>query len=167
MDMQAGDNLTLSTLHATVHLGAHADAPSHYGVDAETIDRMSLERYLGRCTLLRVDGVQGRRIRPDDIPAPIETERVLLATGTFPDPERFREDFAALSPELIERFHGEGVRLVGIDTPAFCGIFIILACKLVSRIDRIGNARRNQAVTDPVCGTIQLMEQFIFLMNFL
>ncbi|HET9299835.1 MAG TPA: hypothetical protein VFO11_07805, partial [Candidatus Polarisedimenticolaceae bacterium] len=34
MDMARGDSLTLSTLRATVHLGAHADAPSHYGEPA-------------------------------------------------------------------------------------------------------------------------------------
>jgi stearoyl-CoA desaturase (delta-9 desaturase) len=28
-DLKRGDNITLSTLRATVHLGAHADAPSH------------------------------------------------------------------------------------------------------------------------------------------
>jgi arylformamidase len=37
LEMRRGDNLTLSTLHGTVHLGAHADAPSHYGEDAESI----------------------------------------------------------------------------------------------------------------------------------
>ncbi len=31
LDLERGDNLTLSSLHATVHLCAHADAPSHYG----------------------------------------------------------------------------------------------------------------------------------------
>ena len=30
-DLRRGDTVTLSTLRATVHLGAHADAPSHYG----------------------------------------------------------------------------------------------------------------------------------------
>ena len=47
LDMRAGDNLTLSTLRATVHLGAHADAPSHYGAAAPTIEQGPLERYLG------------------------------------------------------------------------------------------------------------------------
>ena len=49
LDMQRGDNITLSTLHATVHLGAHADAPSHYGADAASIDQRSLDYYLGEC----------------------------------------------------------------------------------------------------------------------
>ena len=34
LDLERGDSVTLSTLHATVHLGAHADAPGHYGKGA-------------------------------------------------------------------------------------------------------------------------------------
>ena len=40
-DMRRGDNITLSTLRATVHLGSHADAPSHYGQDAPAIHERS------------------------------------------------------------------------------------------------------------------------------
>jgi arylformamidase len=44
--------------------------------------------------------------------------RLLLATGTASDPETFREDFAALSPGLIDYLHGAGVKLVGTDAPS-------------------------------------------------
>jgi len=118
MEMRDGDPLTLSTLHATVHLGAHADAPSHYGQEAETIERRPLDPYLGTCQLIRVRVGRGERIPPAAIDAPIRAKRLILATGTFPDPTRFNEDFAALSPELVESLHERGVRLVGIDTPS-------------------------------------------------
>jgi len=117
-DLNRGDNITLSTLRATVHLGAHADAPSHYGAGAPAIDGRSLELYLGPCEVMRVTAARGTRITPDQLPRPIRAERVLLATGTFPDPEVFNEDFAALSPELVEYLHRMGVKLVGIDTPS-------------------------------------------------
>ena len=117
-DIHQGGNITLSTLRATVHLGAHADAPSHYGADAPTIDRRALELYLGPCEVLRVRAVPGKRITPDQLPRPVRAERVLFATGTFPDPEKFNDDFAALAPELIEYLHRMGVKLVGIDTPS-------------------------------------------------
>src|SRR5436305_15101341 len=55
LDMKRGDNLTLSTLQATVHLGAHADAPSHYGADAPAIHERALDYYLGPCQVLRVE----------------------------------------------------------------------------------------------------------------
>ncbi len=117
-DMHRGDNLTLSTLRATVHLGAHADAPSHYGRDAASIDQRDLAYYMGPCQVLRLNVPRGTLLTPALLPAPVTVERVLLATGTFPDPEQFNEDFAALSPELVEALHRQGVRLVGVDTPS-------------------------------------------------
>jgi len=117
-DLRRGDTITLSTLHATVHLGAHADAPSHYGADAPAIDERPLDIYLGPCQVVRVAVPRATRVTPDLLPGPVTAERVLLATGTFPNPEQFNEDFAALSPELVEHLHRHGVRLVGIDTPS-------------------------------------------------
>jgi arylformamidase len=46
------------------------------------------------------------------------TPRLLLATGTFPDPARWNADFAALAPRLVEVLAARGVRLIGIDTPS-------------------------------------------------
>ncbi|HEV3080017.1 MAG TPA: cyclase family protein [Gemmataceae bacterium] len=117
-DMQRGDNLTLSALRATVHLGAHADAPSHYGARAPAIDERDLRYYLGVCQVMHIAVQPGHRIMPADIKTPIAAPRVLLATGTYPDPEQFNEAFASLSPELIEHMHQAGVILIGIDTPS-------------------------------------------------
>jgi len=117
LDIDRGDNLTLSTLHATVHLGAHADAPNHYGA-AAAIDERPLAPYLGRCRVLDVAVGRGERIAPGAIPQPAGATRVLLRTGTYPNPEDFNEDFAALSVSLIDRLHDEGVVLIGIDTPS-------------------------------------------------
>ena len=118
LDMRRGANLTLSSLHATVHLGAHADAPSHYGADAPAIDERRIDLYLGRCRVVRVQVGRSERLLPAVIPDDLKADRVLLATGTFPDPSIFNEDFAALSPEIVDHLHDRGVRLVGIDTPS-------------------------------------------------
>jgi arylformamidase len=118
MDMHAGANLTLSTLHTTVHAGAHADAPSHYGCEAPTIDQRPLSLYLGPCQVMHVAAARRARVRPADLSTPVAAERVLLATGTYPDPEQFTEDFAALDPSLIDWLADHGVRLVGLDTPS-------------------------------------------------
>jgi arylformamidase len=118
LDLAHGDSVTLSTLHATVHLGAHADAPSHYGPGAPAIHERSLDYYLGPCQVIRVPARRGEPVTLDMVSVPIAAPRVLFATGTFPDPEDFNTDFAALHPELIQFLHGKGVRLVGIDTPS-------------------------------------------------
>lgn len=118
MDLKDGNNITLSTLHTTVHLGAHADAPSHYKPDGPTIEARSLEYYLGPCQVIHVEIDRKERIKPDSVTAAIETQRILFATGTFPDPNQFNEDFAALSPELIDWLYSKGVKTIGIDTPS-------------------------------------------------
>ena len=119
LDMAQGAHLTLSTLRTTVHVGAHADAPSHYGHGAPTIDRRPLDLYLGPCQVLKIPASRGVLLQAADLRgAAIAAPRVLFATGTFPDPHVFNEDFAALSPDLVDFLHEEGVRLVGVDTPS-------------------------------------------------
>ncbi len=114
LDMSRGDPLTLSTWKSTVHVGAHADAPSHYGLDGRTIDQQPLELYCGPCRVIHVDGGP---VTPEMVPD-VDTERLLIATGTYPDPTHWNDDFAALSPELVDHLGRRGVRLVGVDTPS-------------------------------------------------
>lgn len=118
LNIAKGDNVTLSSLRATVHLGAHADGPSHYGVQAPGIEHFGLDRYLGKCQIVRVAAPRGSRITSSQVLDGICAERVLFATETFPNPEQWNTDFAALAPELVDRLNDRGVRLVGIDTPS-------------------------------------------------
>ena len=118
LDMKLGANITLSTLHATVHLGAHADGPNHYGRDAPGIDARPLDVYLGPCQVIDVRVGRASRISVADLAVSVQAERVLFRTGTFPDPTLFNDDFAALEPDLVHRLGDLGVRLVGIDTPS-------------------------------------------------
>lgn len=133
LDIKTGASVTLSTLRATVHLGAHADGPNHYGADAPGIGERSLEYYLGSCQVIRADVQRGERVRVEhlnvsidpnrqsrrsDLRSMIRAERVLIATGTFPDPTHFNEDFAAIDPDLVDALHELGVRTIGIDTPS-------------------------------------------------
>ncbi len=118
LEMKRGDNITLSTLHATVHLGAHVDAPSHYGRDAASIDRRGLEPYLGPAQVIRVGAERGTRIPPEALPDRLGAPRVLIATDTFPDPSSWNEDFATVSPELVDKAASLGVKLIGIDVPS-------------------------------------------------
>ncbi len=103
LDLARGDAVTLSTLHATVHLGAHADGPNHFGLGAPGIDGRSLEDYLGPCQVVRVKAEPGCRIGPAALRTPILAPRVLLHTGTFPDPQRFRRPGRAADPSRVAR----------------------------------------------------------------
>ncbi|MGE0443226.1 MAG: cyclase family protein [Gemmatimonadales bacterium] len=118
LDLARGDTVTLSSLTGTVHLGAHTDAPSHYGLEGRDIAAQPLDRYLGRCQVVRAAVGRGERVTAAMLEAPITEPRVLIATGSFPDPERWNDDFAALAPDLVDALADQGVVLVGIDTPS-------------------------------------------------
>jgi len=117
-DMKRGDNLTLSTLHTTVHAGAHADGPNHYGADATGIEAQPLDVYLGPAQVIRVPATRNARVGVDSIAERVAAPRLLLATGTYPDANSFSEDFAGIEPALVDALHERGVQLVGIDTPS-------------------------------------------------
>jgi arylformamidase len=118
LDMHHGDAITLSTLRSTVHVGAHADAPSHYDRDGRTIAEQPIELYVGPCQVVRANAKRGQPVTRDMVEAKLTTPRVLIATGTFPDPDHWNDDFAPLSVELVDFLHESGVKLVGVDTPS-------------------------------------------------
>ena len=118
LDLRRGDSVTLSTLEATVHLGAHADAPSHYGADGPSIEAVDLDTYLGPCQVIRLDVARGERIGTAALERAILAPRVLFWTGTVADRTVFPTDFAAFAPEAVSMLHDRGVRLIGIDTPS-------------------------------------------------
>jgi arylformamidase len=123
-ELDKGAPITLSTLRATVHLGAHADGANHYGAHAPSIDAMPLARYLGPCHVIDAPVARaagGTRVRADDLRVElgaIRHPRVLLRTGTFPDFTRWNSDFAGLDPALVDALADRGVTLIGIDTPS-------------------------------------------------
>jgi len=119
MSFAGGDHLELSSITTTLHLGAHADAPSHYHGGAETIEKRPLGRYMGRAQVVRVKGLKpGERVMPAHMRVEVLSPRILFDTQSFPDPEKWNSDFNSLSPELLTFLADQGVTLVGIDTPS-------------------------------------------------
>ena len=117
-DMKDGAHMTLSAIETTLHVGAHADAPSHYLREGRDISDQDLTLYYGPCQVIRVQVERGARIYPRDVAVAIRQPRVLFCTGSYPDPRVFNRDFASLSPELIVWLKEQGCVLVGIDTPS-------------------------------------------------
>jgi arylformamidase len=132
-DMAKGANITLSAVRVTLHLGAHADGPNHYSHPAPGVGERSLAYFLGPCQVIDAPVKPGTRVRPEDLMLPkgrIEAPRVLIRTGTFPDFEAWNQDFAGLSPDLIEflaaadvnagdaSVASRGVVTIGVDTPS-------------------------------------------------
>jgi arylformamidase len=117
LSFEKGDHLRLSSMQATLHVGAHADAPNHYHVEGRGIDCRDLDFYYGPCQVVDVRGAKGG-VGFEDIGEEIRQERLLFKTDSFKDPCIWQEDFFFLEVELIDRLAEKKVRLVGIDTPS-------------------------------------------------
>lgn len=117
-DINLGDAVTSSSMSATVHLGAHADAPSHYAKEGRTIDERSLHYYLGLCQVIRPKVKRGEPITKKTVAEEILAPRILFATSTFDHTQPFSEDFAAFDPEFFEYLGQIKVITVGIDGPS-------------------------------------------------
>jgi arylformamidase len=117
-DISQGTNIDLSTIRATVHLGAHADAPHHYHRDGISIEAVDLEAYMGACYVHTV--ASKPLIEASDCALPLASGavRILFRTNSYPNPEVFNRDFTAFHPDAVEVMGRAGVRLIGIDTPS-------------------------------------------------
>ena len=121
LSIAQGHNIDLSAIHTTVHIGAHADAPSHTGADEHSIEKVSLEPYWGLCQVVQVS-LKDPLITVKELKGKVgegSPQRILVGTGSFPDPNFFNEDFHAFDPETVDWLGKRGVRLIGIDTPSF------------------------------------------------
>jgi len=119
LDMKRGDHLTLSTLHTTVHLGAHVDGPNHYQADAPGVEGWPLDLFVGPCQVVdcRPKSPDVERLGTEDLRGDVTEARVLLRTCAFPDPQHW-QTFPGLEPALVDHLADTGVRLVGVDTPS-------------------------------------------------
>lgn len=104
------------------HAGAHADAPLHYDADGAPIDAIDVGAYIGPCTVVHIindaallsrDMVRDALARTSAKIAP----RVLIRTYQR-QPDIWDQDFTAISAEAITWLAGQGVQLIGVDTPS-------------------------------------------------
>lgn len=117
-EIKKGDSVSVSILHSPVHIGAHADAPLHILADADSIDKVDLDSYIGKCQVIEIECKANEIITPNHLTQPILAERILLKTLSFYGSGHWVDDFAVLSPELVSYLHAKEVKLVGIDTPS-------------------------------------------------
>ncbi len=111
-----GCPVNVSAITMSTHLGAHADAPLHYGADAPAIGIVELDPFLGPCRVVHAIA-KGPLITAVHLAhaAAALPPRVLVRTCAQA-PVEWVDDFAAFAPQTIAWLAEQGVRLVGIDT---------------------------------------------------
>jgi arylformamidase len=115
--MSKGDANNSSSMHTSVHAGTHMDAPFHFVPDGLTIEKLSLDLFIGPA---RVCAVQpGTRITAADVAkAGVQGEtRVLFKTrnSALLRSGVYDASFAPFSVDGARALVDLGVKLVGLD----------------------------------------------------
>ncbi len=111
-----GCPVNVSAITLSPHLGAHADAPLHYGRDAAAIGAVALDPFLGPCRVIHaIDKgplITKAHLEHAAVGLP---PRVLVRTCNTAARE-WSDTFTAFAPETIGWLASLGVTLVGLDT---------------------------------------------------
>jgi len=129
--MEAGSPVNVGKVTFSPHTATHADAPFHYAQDGAPIGAVALDVYLGECVVIDVSHAQSA-IDVADLRDALESSnlaiapRVLIRTyctafSSSSEPNRATQwdsHFSAVTPQAIDWLAGQGVRLIGTDTPS-------------------------------------------------
>lgn len=113
--IKEGSSVNVGHLTLSPHNGTHADAPFHYDDQGATMEQLDLSRYIGPAVVVELEGrtlIERADLQAFDLQG---VERLLVRTGSCPDPNRFHPDFTAFAPEAIEYLAEQGVHLIGTD----------------------------------------------------
>lgn len=124
------DGWNATTLQLYSHAGTHMDAPHHFGVSAETIDQIPLERCAGIARVVSLPNTRPReRLTVEHLGEVGRTfspgEVLLLATGWsrwWDEPERYREQLPWVSEELANWCVEHGVQVLGVEPPSVADV---------------------------------------------
>ena len=126
-EIAKGASVNLGAITMSVHNGTHADAGFHFDTNAESIEKMPLESYIGRATVVDLSQTfsQSREkhlfTREDLWPHADEiaaTSRLLVKTGCWKDSTNFPNRIPIIAADLPAWFQKNGVRLFGVDLPS-------------------------------------------------
>jgi arylformamidase len=116
--LEDGASCDVGTIQTTLHIGTHADAPSHFVQGADGIGEVPLERYFGPVRV--VERIGNGPLTVDEVSAWNLTKgmRYLVRTRETVDPDEWPAEFAHLDPAAAQALADAGVVLFGIDTPS-------------------------------------------------
>jgi kynurenine formamidase len=127
--MLAVQGVNKEIVELSTHTGTHCDAPYHFFEDGATIDRVPLETYVGRATILDLRGkTPGAAIERAEVERFAdridEGDIVLLNTGwghKRANTKQFLTEYVYLGGEAAQYLVGRGVKGVGIDAVSMGG----------------------------------------------
>jgi arylformamidase len=126
-EIAKGASVNLGAITMSVHNGTHADAQFHFDTNGASIEKMSLDVYLGRATVVDLSQTFSRLqekhlitvedLRPD-AEAIAATSRLLVKTGRWKDSTVFPDRIPVVAADVPTWLQKNGVKLLGVDLPS-------------------------------------------------
>ena len=122
-----GESVNLGAISMSVHNGTHADAQFHFDTNGGSIEKASLETYLGRATVVDLaqaflESKEKRLITIEDLRPAAEsiaaTSRLLVKTGRWSDSTVFPNEIPVIAANVPAWLQKNGVKLLGLDLPS-------------------------------------------------
>lgn len=113
-----GDNVSVSRISLSPHVGTHADAPYHYLADAAQTSGFGLEAFLGPVRVIDARGTQTVSVDLLRRSGALGARRVLVRLLETVRLEEFVSEFPPLEPDAAEALVCSGLRLYGTDAPS-------------------------------------------------
>jgi arylformamidase len=122
-----GQSVNLGAISMSVHNGTHADARFHFDTNGESIEKVPLETYLGRVTVVDLaqtflDSKEKHLITIEDLRQSAEqiaaTSRLLVKTGRWSDSTVFPDKIPVIAADVPAWLQKNGARLLGLDLPS-------------------------------------------------
>jgi arylformamidase len=122
-----GASVNLGAISMSVHNGTHADARFHFDTDGESIEKASLQTYLGRATVVDLwqaflESKEKHLITIEDLRPSAEaiaaTSRILVKTGRWTDSTVFPKQIPVIAADVPAWLQKNGVKLLGLDLPS-------------------------------------------------
>jgi arylformamidase len=113
-----GSTVNVGQVSTTVHIGTHVDAPFHFDDAGATIDKVSLNPYLGPVCVVDVRGKNVIQVADLASFELARVPRLLLRTDGWLDHSTFPESIPVLDANVPAYLHDQGVILLGLDVPS-------------------------------------------------
>lgn len=135
------DGFNTSTLCLYSHCGTHIDAPVHFGVGPQTIDKMAVDGFVGPAWVVDVRPIASRAlIEPEhlgDVAEKFEPgESLLICTGwsAYYGQDKYRNELPRISEALAEWCVKNNVRMLGVEPPSVVDVNNLEELTTVHRI---------------------------------
>ncbi len=125
----ATDGWNAATLSLYSHCGTHMDAPLHFGVNDETIDKLAVDKLMGPAWVADIADVKPHQlIEPQhlgDIADKLEADdSLIIRTGwsKYYGQPAYRDELPRISERLARWCVDHGVRMLGVEPPSVADV---------------------------------------------